>query len=105
MEIQKLLFEENSLSDAAELIQYAVSKYKAMGATSIMVKVDDYLPELLTLFVSKCGFSQISYEKLWRIPELDETPFDKRDFRAFCASSKFPLIPKTFKFSPSSQTI
>ena len=83
MEIQKLLFEENSLSDAAELIQYAVSKYKAMGATSIMVKVDDYLPELLTLFVSKCGFSQISYEKLWRIPELDETPFDKRDFRAF----------------------
>ena len=83
MEIQKLLFEENSLSDAAELIQYAVSKYKAMGATSILVKVDDFLPELLTLFVSKCGFSQISYEKLWRIPELDNTPFDKREFRSF----------------------
>lgn len=83
IEIQKLLFEENSLSDAAELIQYAVSKYKAMGATSILVKVDDYLPELLSLFVSKCGFSQISYEKLWRISELNDTPFDKREFRAF----------------------
>ena len=83
MEIQKLFFEENSLSDAAELIQFAVSKYKAMGAPSILVKVDDYLPDLLTLFVSKCGFSQISYEKLWRINKFNDTAFDKRDFRPF----------------------
>lgn len=83
MEIQKLFFEENSLSDAVELVQFAVSKYKAMGAPSIIVKVDDYLPELLTLFVSKCGFSQISYEKLWRINKFSDTPFDKREYRAF----------------------
>lgn len=82
-EIQKLLFEENSLSDATELIQYVVSKYKAMGAPSIIVKVDDYLPELLTTFVSKCGFSQISYEKLWRINNVIETPFDKNEYRPF----------------------
>ena len=81
IEIQKLLFEENSLSDAAELIQYAVSKYKAMGATSIMVKVDDYLPDLLALFVSKCGFSQISYEKLWRVTKFLDTDFDKKEFK------------------------
>ena len=83
MEIQKLFFEENSLTDAAELVQFAVSKYKAMGASSILVKVDDYLPDLLTLFVSKCGFSQISYEKLWRINKFIDTPFDKREFRSF----------------------
>ena len=83
MEIQKLFFEENSLADAAELVQFAVSKYKAMGAPSIMVKVDDYLPELLTMFVSKCGFSQISYEKLWRINKFSETDFDKKEYRSF----------------------
>ena len=83
MEIQKLFFEENSLSDAVELVQFAVSKYKAMGAPSIIVKVDDYLPELLTLFVSKCGFSQISYEKLWRVNKFNDTPFDKREYRTF----------------------
>ena len=83
MEIQKLFFEENSLTDEAELVQFAVSKYKAMGASSILVKVDDYLPDLLTLFVSKCGFSQISYEKLWRINKFIDTPFDKREFRSF----------------------
>lgn len=83
MEIQKLFFEEGALADAVELIQYAVSKYKAMGTLSIMVKVDDYLPELLTLLISKCGFSQISYEKLWRVNKFIETDFDKREYRLF----------------------
>lgn len=83
MEIQKLFFEENALTDAAELVQFAVSKYKAMGAPSIMVKVDDYLPELLTMLVSKCGFSQISYEKLWRINKFVDAPFDKKEYRPF----------------------
>ncbi len=67
MEIQKLLFEENCYEDAGELIQFVVSKYKAMGCASVIVRVDDYLPELIKLFVSKCGFSQISYEKLWKV--------------------------------------
>lgn len=83
MEIQKLLFEEGAFEDAVELIQYAVSKYKAMGAVSIMVKVDDYLPDLLSMFVSKCGFSQISYEKLWRINKFVEADFNPKDFREF----------------------
>lgn len=83
VEIQKLFFEENSYQDAAELVQYAVSKYKAMGAASVMVKVDDFLPELLSMFVSKCGFSQISYEKLWRVTEFTEAKFNKNDFRVF----------------------
>lgn len=83
MEIQKLLFEENSLSDATELIQYAVSKYKAMGAVSILVKVDDYLTDLLRLFTEKCGFSQISSEKLWRINNIPQTPYEKAYFRDF----------------------
>lgn len=83
MEIQKLFFDENSIFEASELVQYVVSKYKAMGAISIMVKVDDYLPNLLSMFVSKCGFSQISYEKLWRITQFPECNFDKKDFRVF----------------------
>ena len=83
MEIQKLLFEENAYEDAAELVQFVVSKYKAKGAASIVVKVDDYLPDLLIMFVSKCGFSQISYEKLWRVTKAPEAPFDKKEFRGF----------------------
>ena len=83
MEIQKLFFEENSFADAVELVQFVVSKYKAKGAFSIQVKVDDYLPELLTMFVAKCGFSQISYEKLWRINKFIDAPFNKNEFRAF----------------------
>lgn len=66
-EIQKLLFEENCYEDAGELVQYVVSKYKAMGCASVIVRIDDYLPELVKLFISRCGFSQISYEKLWKI--------------------------------------
>lgn len=83
MEIQKLFFEEDSYSIASDLVQYVVSRYKAMGAFSIMVKVDDYLPELLSMFVSKCGFSKISYEKLWRVDKFSEAKYNKKDFRIF----------------------
>ena len=83
MEIQKLLFEENAFEDASQLVQYVVSKYKAMGALSIVVKVDDYLPELLAMFIKKCGFSQISYEKLWRVNKFDNAEYDKHEFRLF----------------------
>lgn len=83
MEIQKLLFEEGAFEDAVELVQFVVSKYKAMGAASIMVKVDDYLPDLLAMFVSKCGFSQISYEKLWRVNKFIEADYNKKEFRQF----------------------
>lgn len=92
MEIQKLLFEENCYEDAGELVQYVVSKYKAMGCASVIVRIDDYLPELIKLFISKCGFSQISYEKLWKIDTNNEEfgvngtaykQYDPRMFREF----------------------
>ena len=83
VEIKKLFFEENSYEEATELVQYAVSKYKAMGAASVIVKVDDYLPELLSLFVNKCGFSQISEEKLWRITKFPDANYDKKEYRHF----------------------
>ncbi len=90
IEIHKLLFEENCYNDAGELIQYVVSKYKAMGTTSVLVKIDDYLTDLIRTFVSKCGFSQISYEKLWNssikdnlsLQDLTEK-FNHRRFRSF----------------------
>lgn len=83
VEIKKLFFEEKAYEYAYDLVQYAVSRYKAMGASSVIVKVDDYLPELTTMFVSKCGFSQISYEKLWRITKFPEAEYDKDHFRYF----------------------
>ena len=84
MEIQKLLFEENCYDVAGELIQYVVSKYKAYGTASVIVRVDDYLPELVKLFVSKCGFSQISYEKLWQIPQINtELEYNPKIFREY----------------------
>ena len=83
VEIKKLFFEENSYEEAAELVQYAVSKYKALGAASVVVKVDDYLPELLAMFITKCGFSQISFERLWRVTKFPDIEYDKREFRYF----------------------
>ena len=84
MEIQKLLFEENCYDDAGELIQYVVSKYKAMGTASVIVRVDDYLPELVKLLITRCGFSQISYEKLWKLNnEYYQQSYNPKTFRIF----------------------
>lgn len=92
VKIQKLLFEEGSFLEASELIQFVTAKYKALGAFSITVKVDDYLPELLTMLVSKCNFSQISYEKLWKIDKFINKEFDKQDFRVFRNSDARALV-------------
>lgn len=83
MEIQKLFFEENCYDCAGELIQYVVSKYKALGTASLLVKINDFMPELVKLFISKCNFSQISYEKLWKIGDFNEVKYSKKDFREF----------------------
>ncbi len=83
LEIQRLFFEENCYEDAEELIKFAISKYKSIGAISFIVRVDDTLPELIRLFVSKCGFSQISYERLWKVPIPNKPDFNKKDFRSF----------------------
>ncbi len=86
MEIFKLLFEENCYEDAGELIQYVVARYKALGTASIIVRIDDYLPELIKLFVAKCGFSQISYEKLWKIDKENYKNFNTKMFRNYRSS-------------------
>jgi len=83
LEILRLFFEENCYNDAEELIRFVISKYKAMGAISFLVRIDDTLPELIRLFVSKCGFSQISYERLWKVPVPEKLEFNKKDFRTF----------------------
>ena len=83
MEIQKLFFKENCYEDAAQLVQFVTSKYKALGAISFVAKIDDYLPELLKLFIMRCGFSQISYEKLWRINFEKEVQYNKKTYRTF----------------------
>ena len=112
MEIQKLLFEENCYEDAGELIQFAVSKYKAKGCASIIVRIDDYLTELIKLFISKCNFSQISYEKLWGVnigaganvgaslnqkadTSNNNITFDKKMFRQF-RNSDAPVVANLY---------
>ena len=97
MEIQRLFFDENAYDVAGELIQYVVSKYKAMGTASFVVKIDDYLPELLKLFVSRCGFSQISYEKLWQIKDAD-TSYSRNEFRTF-RNSDSPTVAALYNES------
>ena len=97
MEIQRLFFEENCYDDAGELIQYVVSKYKAMGASSFVVKIDDFLPELVRLFVAKCNFTQISYEKLWKLNDV-EADFNKKDFREF-RNSDSPTVASLYNES------
>ncbi len=98
MEIQKLFFEENCYEYASELLQFAISKYKAMGTASFIVKIDDYLPDLIKLFVSKCGFNQISYEKLWRINHVEDRDFSGLRFRTF-RNSDAPVTANLYQES------
>ena len=98
LEVLRLFFEENCYADACELIQFAVSKYKALGAISFIVRVEDTLPDLVRVFVSKCGFSQLSYEKLWKIPVNQAEEDNFKIFREF-RNSDAPAVAALYNES------
>ena len=83
LEINRLFFNENDLTCATELIKYVVARYKKFGASSVTIRVDNYLSSLLATLVSDCGFSQISGEKLWKAVKPCNFEFNKDNFRNF----------------------
>jgi len=88
--ITKLILEEYSASVAPQLINYVISKYRAQGATSFYVVVDEKQVELLNIFKNEMNFRQCGYEYLYKINSINTTqsiflkPFKKERASEIC---------------------
>lgn len=69
--ITKLILEENSTSIACELVNYVISRYKAMGASSFYVVVDEKQTDLLNIFQNELNFRACGFEYLYKINSIN----------------------------------
>lgn len=65
--ITKLILEEYSIDISKQLINFVVSKYRAQGANSFYVVVDEKQVELLNIFKNEINFRGCGHEYLYKI--------------------------------------
>ena len=65
--ITKLILEEYSIDVSKQLINYVVSKYRAQGANSFYVVVDEKQVDLLNIFKNEINFRECGFEYLYKI--------------------------------------
>jgi len=65
--ITKLILEQFSASVAPQLINYVISKYRAQGATSFYVVVDEKQADLLNIFKNEINFRACGFEYLFKV--------------------------------------
>lgn len=88
--ITKLILEEYSASVAPQLINYVISKYRAQGATSFYVVVDEKQVDLLNIFKNEMNFRACGYEYLYKINSINTVqsiflkPFKKENTSEVC---------------------
>ena len=66
--ITKLILEENSTTSlAVQLVNYVISRYRAMGATSFYIAVDEKEANLLNIFKNELNFRFCGLEYLFKV--------------------------------------
>ena len=88
--ITKLILEENSTSIANQLVNYVISRYRAMGANSFYVVVDEKSTDLLNIFRNELNFRNCGFEYLYKVHDIKTSytlflkPFKKENIKEIC---------------------
>jgi len=77
LKISKLFLEKNSYDAGKLLVQYVLSRYCAMGALSYRVVVDENQQDLLSLFITGCGFYENAFEYMYQISSESASKFSQ----------------------------
>jgi len=90
LKITKLIMEENSTSIACQLVNYVISRYRAMGASSFYVVADEKQTDLLNIFQNELNFRACGFEYLYKINSINASttlflkPFKKEYVQDVC---------------------
>lgn len=88
--ITKLLLEENSYSIAKQLVNYVITRYRAMGASSFYVVANEKQAELINIFKNELNFRHCGYEYIYKINHTNSDyivslkPFKKESLSDVC---------------------
>ncbi len=84
--ITRLIFQNNLYDVGKQLVDFAIARYGAKGATSFSVTIDASHEELFGLFLNQCGFRHCSSENLWKIENFQTKDVHPANFRV-CQNS------------------
>jgi len=90
LKIIKLILEENSTFLACQLVNYVISRYRAQGASSFYVVVDEKQVDLLNIFQNELNFRACGFEYLYKINSINTNttmylkPFKKEHTKEVC---------------------
>lgn len=88
--ITKLILEGYSSSVACQLVNYVISKYRAQGANSFYVVVDEKQADLLNIFKNEMKFRACGCEYLYKINSINTSqhmslrPYKKEHVAEIC---------------------
>ena len=88
--ITKLILEVGSASVAPQLVNYVISRYRAQGANSFYVVVDEKHVDLLNIFKNEMNFRTCGFEYLFKVNQLNMAqslsfrPFKKEYTNEIC---------------------
>ena len=68
--ITKLFVEENSTLIASELSNYVITKYRAQGANTFYIVIDEKQADLLNIFKHELNFRECGFEYLYKISNI-----------------------------------
>ena len=102
--LSKLLLANNSYNAGLTLVQYAVSKLAAKGATSFIAEIEETQNELIGIFTEGAGFRHCLKNQLWKytgkifddITQLTDfklRPFKNSDIKEVSALFNESLLP------------
>lgn len=111
--ITKLILEEYNCDVSKQLVNYVISKYRAQGANSFYVVVDEKQVDLLNIFKNEMNFRACGHEFLYKIncPNVSQHIFLKpykmnnvNEIRAFYneninSFNKFLFSRENYQFS------
>jgi len=88
--ITKLFLEENSTAIANQLVNYVISRYRAMGGHSFYIVADEKRADLLNIFENELNFRNCGCEYLYKIDSIKAScslflkPFKKENVNDVC---------------------
>lgn len=117
LKITKLILEDAYSYIANELINYTMTRYRAMGAHSFYAVVDEKQADLINIFKNEMNFRMCANEYLWKVnfnqvnPLLYLKPFKRNNLEQVCnfyneninSFNRFLFSREKYQFSNSCQ--
>ena len=79
--ITKFILEDSDTSNANQLVNYVITRYRAMGASSFYIVIDEKDADLLNIFQNELNFRACGLEYLYKINSINSSTLSIKNYK------------------------